>query len=386
MPTAIERYGRLDVLVNNAGAFALGGIEHTTDEQYETVYATNVVAPASLTRAAVPHLTLTRGCVINLSTVVARAVFPGTSVYVSSKAALNQLTRVLAKELGPLGIGRHQYIVKSVAVDIPTRKSGPDPGVFLCAIDAPCFGRTEHANVHASVVGRRCTEDDEGRARLSCSDSACGCHAERKVLETITVEVPGSVRRRGTKNELVDRNTIQDVAVISVNAIHRKTGGIGTGVAKYYIAVDRGSQGVGIGVPRHHHKIVEAIVIKIANNADALTCLVLWPQSRELHALTWLEIVKVNVRRNTIGRAENQIGRTSARTVDAGRRTNQQIVETIAIHIARTAGQDIGAVNMNAVNAVEIGQTQAIAVGHTHRILDIDLGSARDIACITRHR
>ena len=104
VPTAIDRYGRLDVLVNNAGAFCLGGIENTTDEQYETAYATNVVAPASLIRAAVQHLTQTRGCVINLSTVVARAVFPGTSVYVSSKAALNQLTRVLAKELGPLGI------------------------------------------------------------------------------------------------------------------------------------------------------------------------------------------------------------------------------------------------------------------------------------------
>ena len=101
---AIDCHGRLDVLVNNADAFCLGGIEHTMDEQYEAVYATNVVAPASLIRAAVPHLTQTRGSVINLSTAVARAAFPGTSVYVSSKAALNQLTRVLAIELGPLGI------------------------------------------------------------------------------------------------------------------------------------------------------------------------------------------------------------------------------------------------------------------------------------------
>jgi meso-butanediol dehydrogenase / (S,S)-butanediol dehydrogenase / diacetyl reductase len=139
VPTAIDRYGRLDVLVNNAGAFCLGGIEHTTDEQYEQVYATNVVAPASLIRAAVPHLTPTRGCVINLSTVVARAAFPGTSVYVSSKAALNQLTRVLARELGPLGIR-----VNAVAPGATKTEMGND------ALDA--FG--EEAFVSMTPLGR----------------------------------------------------------------------------------------------------------------------------------------------------------------------------------------------------------------------------------------
>ena len=102
--TTIDRYGQIDVLVNNAAMFPMGPFQETTDEDFEQTYLTNLVAPASLIREAIPHLGKTKGSVINTSTVGARAVTAGVSAYVCSKAALNHLTRVLAVELGPLGI------------------------------------------------------------------------------------------------------------------------------------------------------------------------------------------------------------------------------------------------------------------------------------------
>jgi NAD(P)-dependent dehydrogenase (short-subunit alcohol dehydrogenase family) len=102
--TAIERFGKLDALVNNAGVAPMGAFVDTSDADFETAYLTNLVAPAAMIREAVPHLTETRGAVVNISTAAARAVLPGLSAYLSSKAALSHLTRLLAVELGPLGI------------------------------------------------------------------------------------------------------------------------------------------------------------------------------------------------------------------------------------------------------------------------------------------
>lgn len=102
--TAIERYGRLDALINNAACAPMGGFMESQDADFERAYTTNVVAAAALIRDAVPHLSASQGAVVNISTVAARAVLPALSAYLTSKAALNHLTRVLAVELGPLGV------------------------------------------------------------------------------------------------------------------------------------------------------------------------------------------------------------------------------------------------------------------------------------------
>lgn len=102
--TAIDRHGRLDTLVNNAGLAPNGGFQQTTDDDFANTYLTNVIAPAALIRLAVPLLKESKGSVVNVSTAAAHAAVPGAAPYVCSKAALDQLTRVLAVELGPLGI------------------------------------------------------------------------------------------------------------------------------------------------------------------------------------------------------------------------------------------------------------------------------------------
>ncbi|MGR8949253.1 MAG: SDR family NAD(P)-dependent oxidoreductase [Gammaproteobacteria bacterium] len=102
--TTIVRYGRLDTLINCAAIAVIGGLQETTDREIEESCATNLIAPASLIRSAVPHLATTSGSVVNVSSTGGHTSVPGYFPYVISKAALEHLTRVLAVELGPLGI------------------------------------------------------------------------------------------------------------------------------------------------------------------------------------------------------------------------------------------------------------------------------------------
>lgn len=98
---ALERFGRLDVLVNNAAQFMLKPLAETSDAELRDLFAANVLGPLALIRAATPHLATSKGCVINVSSVVAQAVVGDSVAYSASKAALEQLTRALAVELGP---------------------------------------------------------------------------------------------------------------------------------------------------------------------------------------------------------------------------------------------------------------------------------------------
>jgi NAD(P)-dependent dehydrogenase (short-subunit alcohol dehydrogenase family) len=102
---AIDRWGRLDALVNNAGAFAAAPLAEVTVAQLTHLHDVNVVAPTLLARTALPHLRDSRGTVINVSSTFGhRPTPPGASHYGASKAALEALTRSWAIELAPMGI------------------------------------------------------------------------------------------------------------------------------------------------------------------------------------------------------------------------------------------------------------------------------------------
>ncbi|KAI8914466.1 short-chain dehydrogenase/reductase SDR [Gorgonomyces haynaldii] len=96
----VETFGRLDVLVNNAGVFFGLPIEQETDENYKTILGTNVDGTFYVTRAAVPHIQ-EHGTIINISSAVTKGPFPSISVYALSKGAVEAFTRALAVELGP---------------------------------------------------------------------------------------------------------------------------------------------------------------------------------------------------------------------------------------------------------------------------------------------
>ncbi|GAA2906847.1 SDR family oxidoreductase [Streptosporangium fragile] len=102
--TAAERWGRVDVLVNNAGATTVMPLSDTDAQRVADLLALNVTAPSLLARAALPHLRADRGAIVNVSSTYGHRPLPGAAHYAASKAALEQLTRSWALELAADGI------------------------------------------------------------------------------------------------------------------------------------------------------------------------------------------------------------------------------------------------------------------------------------------
>lgn len=98
---AIGRFGRLDVLVNNASGYFATPFGSVTPAQWESLFASNARAPFFLAQAAAPHLQAQNGCLINITDIYAERPLPGHPVYCMAKAALAMMTRALALELGP---------------------------------------------------------------------------------------------------------------------------------------------------------------------------------------------------------------------------------------------------------------------------------------------
>ncbi|MEP9379860.1 oxidoreductase [Aquabacter sp. CN5-332] len=102
---AVERFGRIDVLVNNAGYGLLGAVEEASASEIEALYRTNVFGLLAVTRAVLPHMRRQRsGRILNMSSVGGYTGFQGWGVYASTKFAVEGLTESLAMELRPLGI------------------------------------------------------------------------------------------------------------------------------------------------------------------------------------------------------------------------------------------------------------------------------------------
>jgi 3-oxoacyl-[acyl-carrier protein] reductase len=97
---AIKNYGRLDILVNNSGVYEFSPIEAVTEDQFHKLFNINVLGLLLVTQAAVKHLG-EGASIINIGSGVSRLTPPNSAVYTGTKGAVDAITGVLARELGP---------------------------------------------------------------------------------------------------------------------------------------------------------------------------------------------------------------------------------------------------------------------------------------------
>jgi NAD(P)-dependent dehydrogenase (short-subunit alcohol dehydrogenase family) len=119
----LERFGRIEVLVNNAGRTQVGAVEETTDEELRALFDLHFFAPAALTRAVLPQMRRQGGgAIVQMSSVGGQVTAPGFSAYCATKFALEGFTETLRDEVA--GFGIHTMIVEPGAFRTGLFRSG----------------------------------------------------------------------------------------------------------------------------------------------------------------------------------------------------------------------------------------------------------------------
>lgn len=161
----LDRWGRLDALINNAGAGAILPLAEATAERITEILSVNVVGPSLLAAAALPHLQNTRGTIINVSSTFGHKPGALLSHYAASKAALEHLTRCWALELAPVGIR-----VNAVAAG-PTESGALTGMMGLSPEQAASLKEQERAQI---PLGRRGIPDDIANWIVRLADPEAG--------------------------------------------------------------------------------------------------------------------------------------------------------------------------------------------------------------------
>jgi short-subunit dehydrogenase len=146
----LARYGRIDVLVNNAGGVATGPIGEQSDAALHEQFETHVIVPLSLTREALPELRRTRGQIFYVGSGVARVPVGGLGAYPAAKAAVRNMVRIVRNEVRGDGIGVTYVDPGAVASEFMTRAGFAGPPRLIAAQPFDVAAR-----IFAAVTKRR---------------------------------------------------------------------------------------------------------------------------------------------------------------------------------------------------------------------------------------
>jgi len=154
-----KAFGRLDVLVNNAGIYEFRPLEDITPEHFHKYFDVNVLGVLLASRAAVKHFGPAGGSIINISSGATRLTPANSAVYSATKAAVEAITGVLAKELGPRRI-RVNAVLPGAVLTEGVRAGGFDEGDFRKEMEARTpLGRIGQPEDIAPAVVFLATED-----------------------------------------------------------------------------------------------------------------------------------------------------------------------------------------------------------------------------------
>lgn len=132
----IEKFNRLDVLINNAGFAIRGTIDTTKIEDYDAVMATNVRGVIQLTQYAMPYLVKSKGNVVNVSSVAGLKAINNSLAYCISKAALDHFTRCAAMDVADRGVRVNSVNPGLIETEFQIRADGMKPSDYPAFLEA----------------------------------------------------------------------------------------------------------------------------------------------------------------------------------------------------------------------------------------------------------
>jgi NAD(P)-dependent dehydrogenase (short-subunit alcohol dehydrogenase family) len=161
----LERFGRIDVLVNNAGIGTVGAVEMIEPEHLRQVMETMFFGAVALTQAVVPHMRAQgEGAIVQISSMGGQVVYPGYGAYCAAKFALEAMSEALAAEVGPLGI-------KVVVVEPGAFRTGLLGGTMHRSPEIPAYESTANATRAAAEAMDGTQPGDPRKAATAIADA-----------------------------------------------------------------------------------------------------------------------------------------------------------------------------------------------------------------------
>ncbi|MFI9388158.1 oxidoreductase [Kutzneria sp. NPDC052558] len=180
----VARFGRIDVLMNNAGHGLVGALEELSEQQIHAVMATNVFGAMAVTRAVLPHMRARRqGRIVQMSSVGGVVGNPGHAIYATSKFALEGMSEALAGEVAPLGIRvlivepgpfRTEFAGRSMAFAEPIDDYRDTPAGTLRTRFREQDGRQPNDPAQAAAIIVDLANDDSAPLRIPLGPEAVG--------------------------------------------------------------------------------------------------------------------------------------------------------------------------------------------------------------------